>query len=56
MSLSARIGCIGDLLVEFVSTSKNGRHRRVGNYIGPFPSGAAGIFIDPVQAYERIEQ
>lgn len=46
MSLSARIGCIGDLLVEFVSTSKNGRHRRVGNYIGPFPSGAAGIFID----------
>jgi len=46
MSSPARIGCIGDLLVEFVCTSKNGRHRRVESYIGPFPSGAAGIFID----------
>jgi sugar/nucleoside kinase (ribokinase family) len=46
MSSPARIGCIGDLLVEFVCTSKNGRHRRVESYVGPFPSGAAGIFID----------
>ena len=43
---AARIGCIGDLLVELVSTTKNGHHRRVGTYTGPFPSGAAGIFID----------
>ena len=43
---SARIGCIGDLLVEFVCTSKNGRHLRAGQYAGPFPSGAPGIFID----------
>jgi sugar/nucleoside kinase (ribokinase family) len=33
-------------LVEFVCSSKNGRHRRVDTYTGPFPSGAAGIFID----------
>jgi sugar/nucleoside kinase (ribokinase family) len=46
MSSPARIGCIGDLLVEFVCTSKNGRHRRAESYVGPFPSGAAGIFID----------
>jgi len=42
----AKIGCIGDLLVEFVCATKNGRHKRLGTYTGPFPSGAAGIFID----------
>ncbi len=46
MTGKARIGCIGDLLVEFVCSSKNGRHRRADTYTGPFPSGAAGIFID----------
>jgi sugar/nucleoside kinase (ribokinase family) len=46
MSGGARIGCIGDLLVEFVCADRNGRHRRPGVYTGPFPSGAAGIFID----------
>ena len=46
MSDLARVGCIGDLLVEFVCTSRNGRHRRAGTYTGPYPSGAAGIFID----------
>ena len=43
---AAKIGCIGDLLVELVCTTKNGRHRRLAPYTGPFPSGAAGIFID----------
>lgn len=43
---TASVGSIGELLVELVSTSKNGRHRRVGTYLGPFPSGAPGIFID----------
>jgi sugar/nucleoside kinase (ribokinase family) len=43
---SARIACVGDLLVEFVAASKNGRHRRPDTYTGPLPSGAAGIFID----------
>ena len=42
----AKIGCIGELLVEFVCSTKNGRHKRLGTYAGPFPSGAAGIFID----------
>ena len=46
MSRVARVGCIGDLLVEFVGTSKNGHHRKVDTYTGPFPSGAPGIFID----------
>ncbi len=41
-----RIGCIGDLLVEFVCAHKNGRHRKIDTYTGPFPSGAPGIFID----------
>ena len=43
---AAKIGCIGDLLVELVCSTKNGRHRRLSTYTGPFPSGAAGIFID----------
>ena len=42
----SRIGCIGELLVEFVCASKNGHHRKVDSYSGPFPSGAPGIFID----------
>jgi sugar/nucleoside kinase (ribokinase family) len=46
MSGAPRIGCIGDLLVEFVCSGKNGHHRKVDTYSGPFPSGAAGIFID----------
>jgi sugar/nucleoside kinase (ribokinase family) len=46
MADAPRIGCIGDLLVEFVCASKNGHHRRADTYTGPFPSGAAGIFID----------
>lgn len=41
-----RVGCIGELLVEFVCAAKNGHHRRVGTYSGPYPSGAPGIFID----------
>ena len=46
MSRPAKIGCIGDLLVEFVCSGKNGRHKRVDQYSGPYPSGAPGIFID----------
>lgn len=40
------IGSVGELLVEFVCTEKDGRHLRAASYIGPFPSGAPGIFID----------
>jgi sugar/nucleoside kinase (ribokinase family) len=46
MSRRSRIGCAGELLVEFVCESKNGRNRRPDIYRGPFPSGAPGIFID----------
>lgn len=45
---AARVGCIGDLLVEIMATGKNGRHLRVEAYRGPFPSGSSGIFIDQV--------
>lgn len=40
------IASIGELLVEFVCTEKDGRHLRAAPYVGPFPSGAPGIFID----------
>ena len=46
MGEGARVGCIGDLLVEFVCATRNGRHKSAGTYSGPYPSGAAGIFID----------
>jgi sugar/nucleoside kinase (ribokinase family) len=46
MARRGRVACAGELLVEFVCESKNGRHRRADVYRGPFPSGAAGIFID----------
>jgi len=46
MSRAARIGCVGELLVEFLCASKNGHHRQADSYLGPFPSGAPGIFID----------
>jgi sugar/nucleoside kinase (ribokinase family) len=40
------IASIGELLVEFVCAGKDGHHRRVGTYSGPYASGAPGIFID----------
>ena len=46
MDRAAKIACIGDLLVEFVCADRNGHHARTGIYTGPYPSGAAGIFID----------
>ena len=40
------IASIGELLVEFVCADKDGHHRRIGTYSGPYASGAPGIFID----------
>lgn len=40
------VGSVGELLVEFVCTEKDTRHQRAASYVGPFPSGAPGIFID----------
>ena len=42
------IGAVGELLVEFVCTEKDARHLRAAAYVGPFASGAPGIFIDQV--------
>lgn len=47
------IGSIGELLVEFVCTEKDGRHLRAAPYVGPFPSGAPGIFIDQAARIAR---
>lgn len=46
MSKRPVIGSAGELLVEFVASDRNGRHRRPSTYAGPFPSGAPAIFID----------
>lgn len=46
MPSSNGIASIGELLVEFVCADKDGHHRRVGTYSGPYASGAPGIFID----------
>ena len=40
------IASIGELLVEFICTDKDLHHLIPAPYIGPFPSGAPGIFID----------
>ena len=46
MPASNGIASIGELLVEFVCSDRDGHHRRVGTYSGPYASGAPGIFID----------
>jgi sugar/nucleoside kinase (ribokinase family) len=46
MPASKGIASIGELLVEFVCADKDGHHSRAGTYIGPYASGAPGIFID----------
>ena len=40
------IGSLGELLVEFVCTEKDRHNRSAAPYVGPFASGAPGIFID----------
>jgi len=40
------IGAMGELLVEFICTETDLHHLAAGPYVGPFPSGAPGIFID----------
>lgn len=47
------IGSIGELLVEFVCSEKDGRNQRAATYVGPFPSGAPGIFIDQAARIAR---
>ena len=47
------IGSIGELLVEFVCAEKDGWNLRAAPYVGPFPSGAPGIFIDQAARVAR---
>ena len=42
------IASIGELLVEFICVDKDLHHLTPAAYVGPFPSGAPGIFIDQV--------
>ncbi len=43
-----RIACIGDLLVEIMRPEVGDRLDEPGIFLGPYPSGASGIFIDTV--------
>ncbi|MCX7303745.1 MAG: sugar kinase [Hyphomicrobiales bacterium] len=43
---SGAIGSMGELLVEFICTEKDGHNRQPSTYAGPYASGAPGIFID----------
>ena len=47
------IGSVGELLVEFVCSEKDLRHLHPAPYVGPFPSGAPGIFIDQAARISR---
>jgi len=43
-----RIACIGDLLVEIMRPEVGDRLDEPGVFLGPYPSGASGIFIDTI--------
>jgi hypothetical protein len=55
MSEGARVGCTADLLVEFGYTTRTDRHKPAATYTGPYPSGAAGIFIDQAAEARRSQ-
>jgi len=44
----AKIWTMGEILVEIMRTKKDIPLNRVGEFLGPFPSGAPAIFIDTV--------
>ena len=46
MTKRKTIVAIGEILVEFVSHRLNCGLERIGDYSGPFPSGAPAIFLD----------
>lgn len=46
--MNFKICTIGELLVEFLAKKQNQRFDQVGEFIGPFPSGAPAIFADQV--------
>jgi len=46
--MDTKVGCIGDLLVEIMREKLDEPLDRPGVFVGPFPSGASGIFIDAI--------
>lgn len=44
--MDAIIGCVGDLLVEIMRQEVDEPLGKPGIFLGPYPSGASGIFID----------
>jgi len=44
--MNATVGCVGDLLVEIMRENIGDSLDRPGTFLGPYPSGASGIFID----------
>jgi len=42
------VGCIGDLLVEIMRKKVDEPLGEPGVFVGPYPSGASGIFIDAI--------
>lgn len=46
MSKIRTIATIGEILVEFVSHSRNCALEKISEYSGPYPSGAPAIFLD----------
>ncbi|MGH1479716.1 MAG: carbohydrate kinase family protein [Geminicoccales bacterium] len=46
MSDAGTIATVGEILVEFVSHSRNCALERIAEYSGPYPSGAPAIFLD----------
>ncbi|KIN64231.1 PfkB domain protein [Sulfitobacter noctilucicola] len=46
MAKNLKVVTIGEILVEFVSHTKDCGLSQVGDYSGPYPSGAPAIFLD----------
>ena len=46
--MNITVGCIGDLLVEIMRKNVGDALDKPGIFLGPYPSGASGIFIDAV--------
>jgi len=46
--MDIKVGCVGDLLVEVMRQKVDEPLGAPGRFVGPFPSGASGIFIDAI--------
>ncbi|MBD3309230.1 sugar kinase [candidate division KSB3 bacterium] len=46
--MDAKVGCVGDLLVEIMRPNVDDPLNEPGTFMGPYASGASGIFIDAI--------